>query len=144
MWGCMRWTGPLNIFKVFGHIYNSSYYHHIIRMINLSHCCHIFPWLWAWGGWTIMCCSFIYLCIYIYTYLDSMVLFLSFLCSVMMCASNWVDWAFTYICREQIRQRYWLHPQNVAWPSLHAAHLIHYFYWGIYKRVNYPPRHSWW
>ena len=31
-----------------GCIYSSSYYHHQIGSINLNHCVHIFPWLWAW------------------------------------------------------------------------------------------------
>ena len=30
--------------------------HHQIRSINLSHCCHIFPRLCAWGGCTIISC----------------------------------------------------------------------------------------
>ena len=28
-----------------GYIYSSSYHHHQIGSIHLSHCCHIFPWL---------------------------------------------------------------------------------------------------
>ena len=53
-----------------GHyILNSSYYHHQIGSINLSHCCNIFPWLCLWGGCTSICSRFhthtpfwIYLC----------------------------------------------------------------------------------
>ena len=41
-----------------GSIYNSSYYHHQIGSIYLSHCCHIFPRLCAWDGCTIICWQF--------------------------------------------------------------------------------------
>ena len=37
---------------------NSSSYHHQIGSINLSHCCHIFPLLYAWGCCTIIPCPF--------------------------------------------------------------------------------------
>ena len=30
----------------------------VIRSINLSHCCHIFLWLCAWGCCSIICCRF--------------------------------------------------------------------------------------
>ena len=57
----MCWTCPFKLRWSRGHIHNSSYYHHQIGS-NLSHCCHIFSWLCAWGGCTIICCWF---CIYI-------------------------------------------------------------------------------
>ena len=41
-----------------GYICNSSYYHHQIGSINLSHYCHIFPWLCVWVVCTIICCRF--------------------------------------------------------------------------------------
>ena len=46
---------PLKFRWSSGYICNSSYYQYQIRSINLYHCCHIFPWLCAWGGCTIIC-----------------------------------------------------------------------------------------
>ena len=66
MWGCLCRTGPLKFRWSRGYIYNTSYHHHQIGSINLSHCCHIFPRLCAWGGCTIICCRF-HICIYIYS-----------------------------------------------------------------------------
>ena len=40
-----------------GYNRKSSYYHQI-GSINLSCCCHRFPWLSAWGVCTIICCRF--------------------------------------------------------------------------------------
>ena len=43
------------------HIHNPSYYHHQIGSIHLSHCCHIFPWLWVWDGCTIIFCHLLHI-----------------------------------------------------------------------------------
>ena len=69
-----------------GYIYNSSYYQ--IRSINLSHCCHMFPWLCAWGGCSSICCPFD-ICIY---NRESWVFCPLLLCSPMMCANNKVHY----------------------------------------------------
>ena len=64
------------------YIHNSSYHHHHqIESINLAHCCH-FPWLCAWGGCTIECCSF-----HIYPG-KSRVVFLFY----------WFDWLIDFTC----------------------------------------------
>ena len=54
----MYQTGPFKFRWAIGHIYYSSYYHHQVGSINLSHCCHIFLWLCAWSGCTIITCRF--------------------------------------------------------------------------------------
>ena len=43
----------------------SYYYHHQIRIIHLSHCCHIFPWLCVWDGCTIIFCHLLQIYKYI-------------------------------------------------------------------------------
>ena len=48
IWGCMCSTGPFKYRWLKGYIYSSSYYHHQIGSIHLSHCYHIFPWLCVW------------------------------------------------------------------------------------------------
>ena len=58
MWGCMCWTGPFKFRWSRRYIQNSSYYLHQIGSINISHCCHIFPWLCVWSCCTIICCWF--------------------------------------------------------------------------------------
>ena len=65
------------------YVHNSSYYHHQIGIINLSHCFHIFPWRCACGGCTIICCRF-----HMYISRDIWVLLLLLLCSLMMCTNN--------------------------------------------------------
>ena len=62
-----------------GYICNSFYHNHQIGSINLLHCCHIFPWLCAWDGFTITCCRF-HICLSC---------FLS-LCSLLMCTNDQV------------------------------------------------------
>ena len=42
IWGCMCSTGPFPCRWLKRYIYSSCYYHHQIRSIHLSHCCHIF------------------------------------------------------------------------------------------------------
>ena len=53
--------------------------HHQIRSINLSHCCHIFPRLCAWGGCTIISCR-----IHIYPSIPGK-LFSHYYCTVVWC-----------------------------------------------------------
>ena len=79
------WTGPFKFRWSRGYIYNSSYYRNQIGSVNLSQCCHIFPWLCALSCCTTICCRFH---IYIYISWGSWVLFLWLLCSLMMCANN--------------------------------------------------------
>ena len=64
------------------------------------------PWLWAWGGCTIMCCRvhiciYIYIYIYIYTFLESGVLFL-FYCTVLWCVQiiEYIigRWSYSFDC----------------------------------------------
>ena len=55
LWGCMCWTGQFEFRWLKGYIYNPSYYHHQIGSTNLSHCCHIFPWLCVLDGCIIFC-----------------------------------------------------------------------------------------
>ena len=52
----MCWTGPFEFRWLKGYIYKSSYYHHQIGSIHLSHCCHIFLWLCVWDGCTTIFC----------------------------------------------------------------------------------------
>ena len=56
----MCWTGLFEFMWLKGCIYNSSYYHHQIGSIHLSHCCHIFPWLCVWdGSYSVICYLYI-------------------------------------------------------------------------------------
>ena len=57
----MCWTGPFEFRWLKGYIHNPSYYHHQIGSIQLSHCCHIFPWLCVWDGCTIICCHLLHI-----------------------------------------------------------------------------------
>ena len=43
------------------YVRNPSYNHHQIGSINLSHYCHIFPWLCVWGGCTIIYCNILHI-----------------------------------------------------------------------------------
>ena len=52
--GCMCSTGP-------GYICSSCYYHHQIGSIHVSHCYHIFPWLWAWDVCYIIFCHLLHI-----------------------------------------------------------------------------------
>ena len=54
-------TGPFQFRWLKGFIYNSCYYHHHIGSINLTHCCHIFPWLCAWDVYCIMFCHLLHI-----------------------------------------------------------------------------------
>ena len=47
IWDCMCSTGPFQYRWLKGYIYSSCYYHNQIGSIHLSHCYHIFPWLWC-------------------------------------------------------------------------------------------------
>ena len=44
-----------------GYIYSSSWYHHQIGSISLSHCYHIFPWLCPWYVCYIIFCHLLYI-----------------------------------------------------------------------------------
>ena len=90
MWDWLCPTGPFKFRWSRGFIYNTSYHHHQIRSINLFHHCHIFPWLYASEGCTIICCRFY---IYIHISWDSCFFwFFLLLCSLMMCANNQVHY----------------------------------------------------
>ena len=45
IWGCVCSTGPFQYRWLKGSICSSSYYHHEMGSIHLSHCYHIFLWL---------------------------------------------------------------------------------------------------
>ena len=47
IWGCMCSTGRFTYRWLKGYIYSSCYYHHQIGSIHLSHCFHIFPWMFV-------------------------------------------------------------------------------------------------
>ena len=57
----MCWTGQLKFRWLKEYIHNPSYYHHQIRSIHLSHCCHICPWLCVWDGCTIIFCHLLHI-----------------------------------------------------------------------------------
>ena len=61
IWGCMCSTGPFQYRWLKGHSYSSSYNHHQIGSIHLSHCCHIFPWLCAWDVCYIIFCHLLHI-----------------------------------------------------------------------------------
>ena len=93
MWGCMCWTGQFKCRWSRGYIYNSSYYHHQIGSINLSHCCHIFLCLGVWGDCAFICCRF-----YTYTHKHTGIYMrLQLLCSRRMCANNRVDYGLMVV-----------------------------------------------
>ena len=58
---------------------------HQVQPINLFHCCHIFLWLCAWSGCSIVCCRF-RICP------GKLFFFLLLLCSLTMCANNRVHY----------------------------------------------------
>ena len=93
MKGCMCLTG---LFKFrWSNEYKSfpSYDHHQIGIINFSHCCHIFLWLCAWSGCTIICCRF-------HVYSEKAVFLSLFVNSLMMCTNNEVhyDPMVVFVC----------------------------------------------
>ena len=57
----MCWTGPFEFRWLKEYIHNPSYYHHQIGSIQFSHCCHIFPWLCVWDGFTINFCDLLHI-----------------------------------------------------------------------------------
>ena len=59
----MCWTGPFEFRWLKGYIDNPSYYHLLIGSIQLSHCCHIFPWLFVWDGCIIIFCHLLHICL---------------------------------------------------------------------------------
>ena len=61
IWGGMCSTGPFQYRWLKGYIYSSSYYHHQIGCIHLSHCYHIFPWLCAWDVCYIIFCHLLHI-----------------------------------------------------------------------------------
>ena len=61
IWGCMCSTGPFQLRWLKGYIHSSCYYHHQIGSINLTHCYHIFPWLFAWDVCYIIFCHLLHI-----------------------------------------------------------------------------------
>ena len=108
MWGCMcqfKCRGSR------GYIYNSSYYHHQIRSINLSHCCHILlgyvPEVIAPSyavGFThthTYIDRYICIYIYIYIYIGRAGFYVFNYCAVVGCAQIeyiMARWSYTVIC----------------------------------------------
>ena len=54
-------TGPFQYRWLKGYIYILCYYHHQIGSIHLSHCYHIFPWLYAWDVCYIIFCHLLHI-----------------------------------------------------------------------------------
>ena len=73
--------------------YNSCY-HHRIGSINIFHCCHVFPWLCARRGCTIICCHF-----HIYPGRAGFCVF--YYCAVLLCAQIieciMARWSYSFI-----------------------------------------------
>ena len=61
IWGCICSTGPFQLMWLKGYICSSCCYHHQSGSIHLSHCYHIFPWLWAWDFCYIMFCHLLHI-----------------------------------------------------------------------------------
>ena len=57
----MCWNCPFELRWLKEYIHNPSYYHHQSGSIQLSHCCHIFPWLCVWDGCTIIFCHLLHI-----------------------------------------------------------------------------------
>ena len=55
IWVCS--TDPFSCISSWGYMCNLYCYHQQTESINLSQCCHIFPWWWVWFGCTIILCS---------------------------------------------------------------------------------------
>ena len=89
IWGCMCSTGPFQLRWLKGYTYSSCYYHNQIGSINLTHCCHIFPWLCAWDVCYILFCHLLHI-----HSGKSGILFSSLLCSLWWVQIVWCVLAY--------------------------------------------------
>ena len=93
--GAMCWIGPLKLMWSTGYIHNSIGHHHQIESINLTHCCHSFPWLLAWGGCTIIWSLF-------QKYPREAGLCFLYFCAVLWCAQIilciMAQWQYSSVC----------------------------------------------
>ena len=96
IWGCMCSSHPFS--SKWSRVYLKLIfvqYHHQIRSINISHDCHIFPWLCTWGG----CATIFYQLLYINP--GKVGVFVSITAvQSMICVNNWVHYSLkvVFVC----------------------------------------------